>query len=59
MSDHLVGTEQYRLKIDECIKMAKGSTSNKLRAHHYARAEHLWRLFEAEVNQVGDSTSRG
>jgi hypothetical protein len=28
-------TEQYRQKIDECIAMAKGSTSNKVRAHHY------------------------
>ena len=57
MSDYLLGTEQYRLKIDECVTMAKASTSNKLRAQHYARAEHFWRLFEAEVNQVGDSKS--
>jgi hypothetical protein len=58
MSDHLVGTEQYRLKIDECVTMAKASTSNKVRAHHYAQAEYFSRLFEAEVNQVGDSKRR-
>jgi hypothetical protein len=49
MSDSSIGTAYYNQKIDECIEMAKTSTSNRVRAQHYALAEHYLRLFEAEV----------
>lgn len=46
MADRLIGLEQYRLKIEECVAMAKASASNKARANHYAQAQHYLRLFE-------------
>jgi hypothetical protein len=37
MSDQFIGPEQYGQWIDECLAMAKASTSNK-KADHYAQA---------------------
>ena len=53
MSDQLIGPEQYGQRIDECLAMAKASTSNKARADHYAQAEHYLRLFEKEAKLAG------
>jgi hypothetical protein len=47
MSDCLIGIADYKKKIDQCIPMAKASTSNRVRAQHYALAEHYLQLFEA------------
>jgi hypothetical protein len=41
--------EELRRKIDECVAMAKASTSNKLRAYHFATAEVYLQLCEAEA----------
>jgi hypothetical protein len=49
MPYHLSRTEQYRQKIDECIAMAKASTSNKVRAHHYKTAAHYLHLLESTL----------
>jgi hypothetical protein len=51
MSDSLIRIADYNQKINECIAMAKASTSNQVRAQHYALAEHYLRLFEAEKDQ--------
>ena len=48
MSDSLIGIVDYNQKINECVAIAKASTSNRVRAQHYALAEHYMRLFEAE-----------
>jgi hypothetical protein len=32
----------------ECVELAKAATSNEIRSHHYAIAEHYLRLAEAE-----------
>jgi hypothetical protein len=48
MSGRLIGSVDYNQKIDDCVEMAKASTSNRVRAQHYALAEHYLRLFEAE-----------
>jgi hypothetical protein len=55
MPYHLSRTEQYRQEIDECIAMAKASTSNKVRAHHYKTAAHYLHLLEAEAKLVAGS----
>jgi hypothetical protein len=34
--------------VAECIELAKAATSNEIRSHHYAIAEHYLRLAEAE-----------
>ena len=58
MSDQLIGPEQYRQRIQECVATAKASASNKVRAEHYAQAEHYLRLFESEAKLAGDPRSR-
>jgi hypothetical protein len=40
--------ESYLRQAEECIALAKGATSNKLRADHYATADRYLRLAEAE-----------
>jgi hypothetical protein len=57
MSDQLIEPEQYGQRIDECLAMAKASTSNKVRADHYAQAAHYLRLFEKEAKLAGASRS--
>jgi hypothetical protein len=49
MSDRRRRAEQYRRKSEECVALAKGATSNKLRAQHYAAAERYLKLAEAEA----------
>jgi hypothetical protein len=34
--------------VAECVELAKAATSNEIRSHHYAIAEHYLRLAEAE-----------
>jgi hypothetical protein len=34
--------------VAECVALAKAATSNEIRSHHYAIAEHYLRLAEAE-----------
>jgi hypothetical protein len=34
--------------VAECIELAKAATSNEIRSHHYAIADHYLRLAEAE-----------
>jgi hypothetical protein len=40
--------ERYRRRVTECVDLAKAATSNEIRSHHYAIAEHYLRLAEAE-----------
>jgi hypothetical protein len=49
MKHHSSVQEEMRWKIDECVAMAKASTSNKLRAYHFATAQVYLQLCEAEV----------
>jgi hypothetical protein len=58
MVDRLIGLEQYRLKVEECVAMAKSSASNKARANHYAQAQHYLRLFEEGSKLDGDPKNR-
>ena len=48
MSDSLTRAQRYRACVAECIELAKSATSNEIRSHHYAIAEHYLRLAEAE-----------
>jgi hypothetical protein len=57
MPYHFSRTEQYRQKIDECIAMAKASTSNKVRAHYYKTAAHYLHLLEADAKLVAEPRS--
>jgi hypothetical protein len=58
MSDRLIGSVDCNQKIEECVEMAKASTSNRVRAQHYALAEHYLRLFEAEDKLPDGSRKR-
>jgi hypothetical protein len=46
--DPLSNADRYLRQAEECIALANVATSNKVRAHHYAAAEHYLRLAEAE-----------
>jgi hypothetical protein len=48
LSDSLIRAQRYRQCVTECVELAKASTSNEIRSHHYAIAEHYLRLAEAE-----------
>ena len=48
LSDSLIRAQRYRQCVAECIELAKAATSNEIRSHHYAIAEHYLRLAEAE-----------
>ena len=49
MPSRLSSAEQYRRRAEQCVAIAKASTSNKMRAHHYAAAaEHYRKLAEGE-----------
>jgi hypothetical protein len=56
MSDHWITAEQYRRQAEECVAMAKAAIGNKIRAHHYATAEHYLKLAEAEAELANRST---
>ena len=40
VSDHFSKAVRYRQQAGQCVAMAKAATSNKIRARHYAAAEH-------------------
>lgn len=48
MSNSLTRAQRYRQSVAECVELAKAATSNEIRSHHYAIAEHYLRLAEAE-----------
>jgi hypothetical protein len=48
LSDSLTRAQRYRQSVAECVELAKAATSNEIRSHHYAIAEHYLRLAEAE-----------
>jgi hypothetical protein len=48
LSDPLTRAQRYRACAAECVELAKAATSNEIRSHHYAIAEHYLRLAEAE-----------
>ena len=50
MPDHPNRAERYRRLIEECVAMAQASTSNKVRADFYAKAEQYRKLLGAEIN---------
>ena len=58
MADPLIGIADYNQRINERIAMAQASTSNRVRAQHYALAEHYLRLFEAEDRSAARSRKR-
>jgi hypothetical protein len=48
LSESLTRAQRYRACVAECVELAKAATSNEIRSHHYAIAEHYQRLAEAE-----------
>jgi hypothetical protein len=48
LSDSFIRAQRYRQCVAECVELAKAATSNEIRSHHYAIAEHYLRLAEAE-----------
>ena len=58
MSDSLTRAQRYRARVAECVELAKAATSNEIRSHHYAIAEHYLRLAEAEEKVAHRDNSR-
>jgi hypothetical protein len=50
MPDQPSRAERYRLQMEECMRKAQASTSNKSRSDHYAKAEQYRKLLAAERN---------
>jgi hypothetical protein len=55
MSGHVRRAQHYRQKSEECVALAKSAISNKVRAQHYAAAEHYLKLAEAEAKLASRS----
>jgi hypothetical protein len=53
MTDHLTSAEQYRERAANSVASAEAATSNEIRSHHYAIANHYLLLAEAEMKAAG------